>query len=115
MKQFPEFMRTEANRAADVPDPSMEGLVFEGADDIQIVFWTCKEGGTQPEHAHDFWEYCLVVEGTWEGTVGDKPVHLEPGDECAIPPGVKHSGRYSAGYRAIDAFGGKRVQRVQQS
>ena len=37
---------------------------------------------------------------------------LKPGDECVIPPGTKHSGRYSKGYRAIDAFSAKRVTRI---
>ncbi|MGH9328131.1 MAG: cupin domain-containing protein [Terriglobia bacterium] len=111
MKKFPEFMLKSANRVADSPDPALEGFVFEGADGTQIVLWQCEKGGESPEHAHDFWEYCVVVEGTFDGLIDGKPVHLEPGEECAIPPGTKHSGRYSLGYRAIDAFGGKRVKR----
>ena len=113
MKRFPGFFTTEANRVATAPNAGMVGHVFEGADGVQIVFWQCERGGTQPEQVHDFWEYALVVEGTFEGLVGGKTVHLEPGDECVIPPGTPHSGRYSAGYRAIDAFGAKRVERAQ--
>jgi quercetin dioxygenase-like cupin family protein len=112
MKKFPEFVMNSADQVANVPDPAVEGVVFEGTEGTQIVFWQCENGGESPEHVHDYWEYCVVIEGTFDGFVGSEPVHLEKGDECAIPPGVKHSGRYSSGYRAIDAFGGKRVQRA---
>lgn len=114
MNSFPDFVTAAANRVAGPPDPSMSGYVYEGRDDVQIVFWQCKEGGLQPEQVHDFWEYALVVEGTFDGLVGGLPVHLEPGDECVIPPGTKHSGRYSRGYRAIDAFSAKRVSRAAE-
>jgi len=112
MKKFPEFVMRPGDRVAKVPDPSMKGVVFEGTEGTQIVFWEVEEGGETPEHVHDFWEYCVVVEGTCDCMIGGKWVHLEPGDECVIPPGTKHSGRFSPGYRAIDAFGGKRVERV---
>jgi len=112
MKEFPEFILQPANRVASAPDASMQGFVFEGAEGTQIVFWRCQKGGEVAEHVHDFWEYCLVVEGTFDGLIEGEPIHLEAGDECTIPPGAKHSGRFSHGYRAIDAFGGKRVGRV---
>jgi quercetin dioxygenase-like cupin family protein len=113
MKPFPDFVTTASNRVGGAPDSAMKGYVFEGRDDVQIVFWQCKEGGVQPEQVHDFWEYALVVEGTFDGMVGGKPVHLKAGDECVIPPGTKHSGRYSTDYRAIDAFSAKRVSRAE--
>ena len=112
MKKFPEFLATAANLVQGAPDAAMKGFLFEGADGVQIVFWQCQRGGVQPEQVHDFWEYALVVEGTFDGAVGGKPVHLAPGDECVIPPGTKHSGTYSKGYRAIDAFSAKRVERA---
>jgi quercetin dioxygenase-like cupin family protein len=110
MKVFPEFVTRAANKVPNKsPDSKMAGYLFEGKDDTQIVFWQCLEGGVQEEHSHTFWEYALVVEGTFEGTVGGKPVFLKAGDECIIPPGVLHSGRYSTNYRAIDAFSSKRI------
>lgn len=112
MKKFPQFITQPADGVANVPDPAMQGFVFEGAEGSQIVFWQCEKGGESLEHVHDFWEYCVVVEGIFDGMIDGKPVHLEAGEECAIPPGVKHNGRFSPGYRAIDAFGGKRVNRV---
>ena len=112
MQKFPAFIANDADRVAEVPDPSMQGFVFEGEDDVQIVFWQCENGGECAEHFHDFWEYAVVIEGTFDGTVGDPVIHMEPGDECVVAPGVKHSGRYSTGYRAIDAFSAKRVDRI---
>ena len=73
MKRFPEFITTEVNRVAETPDPGITGTVFDGADGSQVVFWECEEGGTQPEQVHDFWEYALVVEGTFDGEVGGAP------------------------------------------
>jgi len=115
MKQFPDFFTTDVNRVANPPDSTVRGWVFEGRDDVQIVFWACEDGGEQPEQVHEFWEYALVVEGTFDGTIDGKPIHMEPGDECVIPPGTKHSGRYSKGYRAIDAFSARRVSRENES
>ena len=113
VRKFPEFVVQPADRIANVPDSSMDGVVFEGAGNTQIVFWQCEKGGEVGEHVHDFWEYRVVLDGTCDCVIDGNPVHLGPGDECAIPPGTKHSGRFSPGYRAIDAFGGKRVQRVK--
>ena len=79
MKKFPDFITNDADRVANVPDPSMAGF---------------------------------VVEGHFDGTIGDEVIHMEPGDECVIEPGVRHSGTYSKGYRAIDAFGARRVTRL---
>ena len=110
MKSFPSFVMSPANRVTGSPDSHMHGCLFKGNDHAQVVFWQCEEGGEQAEQVHDFWEYALVVEGTFDGTVGGQPVHLHPGDECVIPPGTKHSGRYSKGYRAIDAFSATRVE-----
>ena len=112
MKKYPEFLTTEANRVAHGGDPALQGFVFEGADEAQVVFWQSEKSGEMPEDAHDFWEYALVVEGTFDGMVGGKRLHLEPGDEMLVPPHTPHSGRYSAGYRSIDVFGGKRVERL---
>ncbi len=109
--QFPEFVRNPSNSVDDAP-PGMSGFIYDGVQGEQVVFWENREGGSSPPHSHDFWEYAVVVQGTFDGRIGDQEVHLGPGDECAIPPGVVHEGRYSPNYRAIDVFGGKRVCRV---
>ncbi len=110
MKKFPEFIRNEKNRVPDAPE-GMEGFVFDGADGSQIVLWENRSGGSVELHQHDFWEYCLVLEGRYEGVIDGKPVTLGPGDECLIPPGVPHKGTHSENYRAKDIFGGQRIKR----
>lgn len=89
------------------------GYVFDGADGAQMVLWQCRRGGTCAMHTHDYDEYAVVLQGTFTGTVGGKKVKMKAGDECFIPAGVPHDGRYSANYRAIDAFGGQRVRRAK--
>jgi quercetin dioxygenase-like cupin family protein len=114
MHEFPEFMRNAANAVKRTSRAGgMEGYVWDGADGSQVVLWHCRDGGRSEMHAHDFDEYALVVQGTFTGTAGGKPVTVGPGDECFIPAGVPHDGEYSADYRAIDAFGARRVEREQ--
>lgn len=116
MREFPAFVRKPSNAVLiENPESGMEGYVFEGTDGTQIVLWTSREGGVSNTHVHDYDEYCVVVEGTFVGMVGTEEIRLGPGDECFIPADVPHSGSYSAGYRAIDAFGAKRVKRAPSS
>ena len=113
MIQFPKFMRRRCNAVkTSRQSGGMEGYLFEGADGSQMVIWQSKRGGISEMHTHDYDEYAIVVEGTFTGTVGGKKVRLRAGDECVIPAGVPHDGVYSANYRAIDAFGGRRVVRA---
>jgi len=114
MSTFPAFMcRPENAVQLSREAGGLEGYLFEGADGSQMVLWQSTQGGDSPLHTHDFDEYSVVVEGTFTGTIGDQQVTLGPGEECFIPAGVPHSGRYSAPYRAIDAFGGRRVKRAK--
>jgi|LFRM01.1.fsa_nt_gb quercetin dioxygenase-like cupin family protein len=110
MRKFPDFIRSEKNRVPEAPE-GMEGYVFDGADGSQIVLWENETGGSVGLHTHDFWEYCLVLDGYYEGIIDGKPVRLGPGDELVIPPGVPHEGKHSANYRAIDIFSGQRIKR----
>lgn len=111
MKEFPVFMRHPAN-AVQQPGPAsgLEGFVFEGRDGSQMVLWQCEKGGRSETHTHDYDEYAVVLAGTFTGMIGDRQVTMKPGDECHIPAGTPHSGEYTPGYRAIDAFGGRRVR-----
>lgn len=112
MTSFPAFMRRRCNAVkAGRQAGGMRGFVFDGADGSQMVVWQGKGGGTSAMHSHDFDEYAIVVQGTFTGTVGGRKVKLVAGDECFIPAGVPHDGVYSKNYRAIDAFGGRRVKR----
>jgi len=113
VNQFPEFMRRPANAVKQTSQAGgLEGYVFDGADGSQVVIWQCAQGGRSEMDTHDFDEYAIVAQGTFAGTIGGRAITLGPGDEYFIPAGVPHDGEYSAGYRAIDAFGGKRVERA---
>lgn len=110
MKEFPAFMRHPANAVLSAgPSSALEGFLFEGRDGSQLVLWQCQAGGRSETHSHDYDEYAVVLSGIFTGMIGDRRVTMKPGDECYIPAGTPHSGEYSAGYRAIDAFGGRRV------
>jgi len=115
MTEFPAFMRKRCNAVkASKQAGGLEGYVFEGADGSQMVIWQSTRGGTSEMHTHDYDEYAIVIQGTFTGTVGGKKIEMKAGDECHIPAGVPHDGEYSANYRAIDAFGGKRLQRANE-
>ena len=45
MNDFPEFMKSPANRIATTSQatPGVEGYDFDGADGSQMAFWTCHE------------------------------------------------------------------------
>ena len=106
-------MRSPKN-AVDTGNVSkgLAGYLFEGVDGAQMVLWQCARGGTCAMHTHDYDEYAVVLQGTFRGTIGGRKVVMRAGDECFIPAGVPHDGRYSADYRAIDAFGGQRAKRA---
>lgn len=115
MKTFPKFMTHPRNAVRGAHAGSgLQGFLFEGADGTQMVIWQCRRGGMSPLHTHPYDEYAIVVQGTFKGTVDGKPIVLKAGEECFIPAGKPHDGKYSANYRAIDAFGGKRVQRIRK-
>lgn len=113
MKSFPRFMRRRCNAVKGGRRAGgLKGYVFEGADGSQMVLWQGARGGTSARHTHDYDEYAIVIQGEFTGRVGRKKVHLKAGDECFIPAGTPHEGVYSPNYRAIDAFGARRVERA---
>jgi mannose-6-phosphate isomerase-like protein (cupin superfamily) len=113
MKEFPEFMRSPANRIAKSAQatPGVEGYVFDGADGSQMAFWTCRETASSAEHVHDFDEYMLVVEGCYTLVIDGRRIPVRAGEEYFIPRGTAHSGEVVAGTRTIHAFGGRRAER----
>lgn len=115
MNQFPDFMKQTCNmvKASDNAR-GLVGYLFEGVDGTQVVLWESTQGGTSEMHTHDYDEYAIVVQGSFTGTIGGNKVTMGPGDECYIPAGVPHDGEYSPNYRAIDAFGGKRLERANE-
>jgi len=113
MDAFPEFMRNPANRIArsNQATPSVEGYVFDGADQSQMAFWTCTQSATSTEHVHKFDEYMLVVQGCYTLLIDGERIPVKAGEEYLIPRGVPHSGEVVAGTRTIHVFGGHRAYR----
>ena len=114
MPDFPDFMRNAANRIALASQftDDIEGYVFDGTDGCQVAFWTANEDRTSAEHAHDFDEYVLVVEGYATVIIGESRTVLDAGREMVIPKGTKQSMAVRAGTRTIHVFGGRRAARA---
>lgn len=112
MDEFPEFMKSEANRvnANQQNTNGVEGYYFEGNDGQQMAFWTCPSAQVSKKHRHPFDEYMVCVKGQYTAVIDGREIVLNPGDELFIPKGVWQSGRCIAGTRTIHAFGGKRIQ-----
>ena len=49
-------------------------------------------GGVLPEHTDSAEEWLLVLEGTFEATVGDQTVTISEGELAFVPALVPHSG-----------------------
>ncbi len=67
MNDFPEFMKSSANRIATGSQATLgvEGYLFDGADGSQMAFRTCHETAVSAPHVHDYDEYMIVVEGCY--------------------------------------------------
>lgn len=114
MDNFPQFMKSPANRIATSTQatPGAEGYVFDGADGSQMAFWTCHQSAESAPHVHDFDEYMFVVQGCCTLAINGKRIQVKAGEEYFIPKGVLHGGEIAAGTRTIHAFGGRRANRV---
>jgi quercetin dioxygenase-like cupin family protein len=117
MNDFPEFMKQPANRivGSSQATPGVEGYVFDGADESQMAFWTCRQSAASAAHVHDYDEYMLVVQGCYTLIINEERIAVKAGEEYFIPRGVEHSGEVLAGTRTIHAFGGHRADRVLNS
>jgi len=113
MKDFPEFMKNPKNRIKQTSQytKGIEGFVYDGADGSQMAFWTCADAGVSSEHAHEYGEYLVCVQGQYKLIIDKDVITLNPGDEYYIPAGVVHGGERIANTRTIHAFGGKRAER----
>ncbi len=117
MPDFPSFMKSAMNRIATSSQytEGIEGYVFDGADGSQVAFWTCREDQVSKEHAHDFDEYILVIEGRCAVMLGDRRIELRAGDEHVVPKGTSQSMAVSAGPRTMHVFGGRRARRAGEA
>ncbi len=106
--KFPEELRKrQFEVASDIQ--GMRGYMFQAPDGSQVVLWECDVDQEVKPHKHDFDEYCLVVEGRCEEVIEEQVTVLEKGEEIVIPAGKTHWATIHAGYRAIDFFGGHRL------
>ena len=112
MDRFPEFLRQSANAVASKDrSAGVQGYVFDGVNEAQVVLFECQSSGLSKEHAHPFDEYFIVVQGEYTLGIEGREIKLRAGQEYHIPQGVPHDGRFTAGTRTINAFGGKRAVR----
>ncbi len=114
MRDFPDFMKSPLNKISTEAQYTrgIEGYVFDGADGSQMAFWTNPVGGVSAEHAHDYDEYTVVVQGRYTLLIGGERIPLNADDEYFIPKGTVHGGESTPGTRTIHAFGGKRANRM---
>ena len=117
MADFPAFVRNPANRIAACSQytDDIEGYVFDGADGSQVAFWSCRADAVSKEHAHDFDEYVLVIEGACTVIIGKTRIELGAGQEFVIPKGTKQSVEVTAGTRTMHFFGAKRARRSSEA
>lgn len=116
MADFPAFTRNPLNRIALTSQftDDVEGYVFDGVDGSQVAFWTAKSNRTSTEHAHEFDEYILVVEGRAVVTTTDGQTVLTAGMEMVIPRGTTQRMAVTEGTRTIHVFAGKRARRERE-
>jgi quercetin dioxygenase-like cupin family protein len=113
MPDFPAFVKSPANHiaAASQFTEDVEGYVFDGADGSQVALWTAHADRVSREHAHDFDEYVLVIEGRCTVIIDGTRTELRAGHEFVIPKGTRQRMEVAAGTRTMHAFGGKRASR----
>jgi mannose-6-phosphate isomerase-like protein (cupin superfamily) len=113
MGDFPPFVRNPKNRiaASSQYTEGVEGWLFDGADGSQVALWQCKTDRTSAEHAHDFDEYVLVIEGCCTVIIGDSRTELTAGQELVVPKGTRQRMEVAAGTRTVHVFGGRRAER----
>lgn len=77
---------------------------FVHGDDMTVATWSVEAGASFPEHAHPHEQVAVVLEGTFELTVGGETEVLMPGRIAVIPGGVPHSGTAKTDCRLLDVF-----------
>jgi quercetin dioxygenase-like cupin family protein len=96
MTAFPDFMKRAANRImrSNQATPGVGGYVFDGIDGSQMAIWTCSQDAVAAEHADDFDEYMLVVQGYYLLVIEGQRIPINAGEEYFIPRGRVHGGKW---------------------
>ncbi len=97
---YPEFFR--GMPLADLPVTTAEARMVASQGAL-VIFYDFKEDTVVPMHAHGA-QWGIVIEGTFELTVGEETRTVGPGDTYLIPAGVRHGARVPAGVKLIDVF-----------
>ena len=97
---YPKFF--EKMPLADLPVSTAEARMV-ASEDALIIFYDFKEPTEVPMHAHGG-QWGVVLEGSFELTIGEETRSVGPGDTYEIPAGVQHGARVPAGVKLIDVF-----------
>jgi quercetin dioxygenase-like cupin family protein len=97
---FPGIIR--ALPETDFPIEGLRGWLVQNERILVSILESEKEVEVG-EHWHGT-QWGVVLSGTLELTLEGEVHHLKKGDTYFIPAGAKHSGKLSAGHRAIDFF-----------
>ncbi len=97
---YPDFFRKMP--FADLPLTTAQARMV-ASEDALIIFYDFKEATDIPMHVHGG-QWGVVLEGSFELTVGDETRTVGPGDTYEIPAGVMHGAKVPAGVKLIDVF-----------
>lgn len=83
--------------------PGFHGKFIHG-DNVTVAVWQVDAGASLPEHAHHHEQITMIVDGTFEMTVGGETRRLGAGDIVVIPGHVTHAGKAITDCRITDVF-----------
>ena len=87
---------------ADLPVTTARARMV-ASDDALVIFYDFVEDTEVPMHAHGG-QWGVVLEGTFELTIGEETRSVGPGETYEIPAGVQHGAKVPAGVKLIDVF-----------
>lgn len=83
--------------------PGYLGAFLHG-ENMTVTNWEVEAGASFPEHSHPHEQISIVVDGTFELTLGGETDVLTPGRIAIIPPNIPHSGQAVTACEIIDVF-----------
>ena len=92
---------------ADVMEHEVAPGVFQkiiSGQNHMMVMWRMLKGTVASVHAHPHEQMTLILSGRIEGTLGDEPITLGPGDLVFVPPNVPHGGLMREDVEMLETF-----------
>lgn len=111
-ERFPEVVRNLPE--ADVPLEGWRGWILQG-EAHQLLFSEVEPTAIVPEHTHPYPQWCVVLEGAMELTVGGEAKVYRGGENCVIPPETPHSATFLERTRLLDLFSEPSRYRAKES